>query len=94
MIDQYQQGQPLYDPYHWDQVSAVFRNVFQDTRAREWAEQKLKNLTWNVESVDAFLATFKALAEEAEYGLKALPMMTALTSKLPFSMMNHIVKIV
>ena len=94
MINQYQQGRPAYDPYYWDQVSAAFRNAFQDTGARERAEQKLKNLAWNPESVDVFLSTFESLAVRAGYDLDAQPTMTALASKLPSGMMNHIIKIV
>ena len=94
MIRQYELGQPAYDPYYWDQVSGAFRSAFQDTRAREQAEYKLKNLPWDSISVDAFLATFKSLAFQAGYNINGQPMMTALALKLPFSMMNHIVKIV
>ena len=94
MINQYEQGRPAYDPYYWDQVSGAFQNAFQDTRARERVEYKLKNFQWNPESVDTFLATFELLAFQARYGINAQPMLTALALKLPFSMMNHIVKIV
>ena len=45
-------------------------------------------------SVDTFLATFKSLAYQAGYTLDAQPTLTTLALKLPFSMMNHIVKIV
>ena len=44
--------------------------------------------------MDTFLATFELLAHQAGYGLNAQPTLTALASKIPFSMMNHIVKIV
>ena len=94
MLRQYQLGRPAYDPYYWDTVSDAFRSAFQDTGARERAEYKLKNLPWDPVSVDAFIATFESLASQAGYDINGQPTLTALASKLPFSMMNHIVKIV
>ena len=75
-------------------VSQVFRNAFQDMGAREQAEYKLQNFQWDPVSVDMFLATFESLAHQAGYNIDVQPTLTALASKLPFSMMNHIVKIV
>ena len=94
MLRQYQLGRPAYDPYYWDTVSDAFRSAFQDTGARERAEYKLKNFPWDPVSVDAFIATFESLANQAGYDINGQPTLTALASKLPFSMMNHIVKIV
>jgi hypothetical protein len=51
-------------------------------------------LSFNHNSVDTFLAQFKSLVEEAEFGLDTNSTMSMLASKLPFGMMNHIMKIV
>src|SRR6201996_6316625 len=84
MINQYEQGRPVYDPYYWTMVSQAFRNAFQDTGARERAEYKLQNFQWDPVSVDAFLATFESLAHQAGYTHDTQPTLTALASKLPF----------
>ena len=93
-IGQYTTGRPSYDEYYWTEIAGAFQNAFQDTGKRERAEQSLKNLSFDHNSVDTFLAQFESLAEEAEFGLDTNPTMSMLASKLPFGMMNHIVKIV
>ncbi len=87
-------GCPSTDEYYWNQVALGFENAFQDTGARERAEDKLHHLNWVPNEVDTFIAQFESLAEEAGYMPNAQPTLTLFASKLPGSMVNHIYKVV
>ena len=94
IVEQYNNGCPSTDEYYWNQVALGFENAFQDTGARERAEDKLHHLNWVPNEVDTFIAQFESLAEEAGYMPNAQPTLTLFASKLPGSMVNHIYKVV
>jgi hypothetical protein len=85
---------PPTDEYYWTEISNGFQIAFQDTGARERAEKELHMLRWDPESVDTFLARFESLAEAAEFELDANPTKSILAKKLPFSMVDHLYKVV
>jgi hypothetical protein len=85
---------PPTDEYYWTQISNGFQTAFQDTGARERAEKELHMLRWDPESVDTFLARFESLAEAADFELDANPTKSILARKLPFSMVDHLYKVV
>ena len=92
-ITQVTQGRPLNDDYHWDQVFGGFQRAFQDTGARERAEDQLWHLSFIPGEVDMFIAQFKALTEEAMYNLDNKAMLSLFVAKLLFKMMDHIYKV-
>ena len=71
-----------------------FQNAFQDTGSREHAEDKLRHLMFTSGNVDTFIAQFELLAEEATYPFNTKLTLTLFASKLPFKMMDHILKVV
>ena len=71
-----------------------FMNAFWDTATREHTEEKLHNLSWTPGDVDAFVAQFWTLADEAEYPLDDWPTISLFASKLPYKMMEHILLII
>jgi hypothetical protein len=85
---------PPTDEYYWTEISNGFQIAFQDTGARERAEKELHMLRWDPESVDTFLARFESLAEAADFELDANPTKSILAKKLPFSMVDHLYKVV
>jgi hypothetical protein len=85
---------PPTDEYYWTEISNGFQIAFQDTGARERAEKELHMLRWDPESVNTFLAQFESLAEAAEFELDANPTKSILAKKLPFSMVDHLYKVV
>jgi hypothetical protein len=85
---------PPTDEYYWTEISNGFQIAFQDTGARERAEKELHMLRWDPESVDTFLARFESLAEAADFKLDANPTKSILAKKLPFSMVDHLYKVV
>jgi hypothetical protein len=85
---------PPTDEYYWTEISNGFQTAFQDTGARERAEKELHMLRWDPESVDTFLAHFKSLAEAADFELDSNPTKSILARKLPFSMVDHLYKVV
>jgi hypothetical protein len=85
---------PPRDKYYWTQISNGFQTAFQDTGARERAKKELHMLRWDPESVDTFLARFESLAEAADFELDANPTKSILAKKLPFSMVDHLYKVV
>jgi hypothetical protein len=85
---------PPTDEYYWTEISNGFQIAFQDTGARERAEKELHMLRWDPESVDTFLAQFESLAEAADFELDANPTKSILAKKLPFSMVDHLYKVV
>ena len=68
--------------------------MFQDTGSRGRAEDKLRHVAFTPGDVDTFIAQFESLAEEATHPLNAKSTLTLFASKLPFKMMDHILKIV
>ena len=92
-ITQVTQGRPLDDKYYWDQVFEGFLQAFQDTGARERAEDQLRHLTFIPGEVNTFITWFKALAEEAIYNLNNRATLSLFAAKLPFKMMDHIYKV-
>ena len=81
------------DKYYWDQVFGGFQQVFQDTRARERAEDQLWHLAFIPGEVNTFIGRFEALAEEATYDLNNKATLSLFAAKLPFKMMDHIYKV-
>ena len=94
IIDQFNGGRPANDEFYWQQISNWFQGAFQDSGARERAEDKLRHLSFTPNDVDTFMAQFEMLAEEATYQLDAKPTITLFASKLPLHMVNHIYKVV
>src|SRR5258708_34569997 len=93
-INQFNKARPPTDEYYWDEVARGFQQAFQDTGARERAEDKLRHLAFIPGKVDMFIAQFESLAEEATYPLNTKSTLTLFASKLPFKMMDHILKVV
>jgi hypothetical protein len=85
---------PPTDEYYWTQISNGFQTAFQDTGTRERAEKELHMLRWDPESVDMFLARFESLAKAVDFKLDANPTKSILARKLPFSMVDHLYKVV
>jgi hypothetical protein len=85
---------PPTDEYYWTQISNGFQTAFQDTGARERAKKELHMLRWDPESIDTFLARFESLAEAADFELDSNPTKSILARKLPYSMVDHLYKVV
>ena len=64
-------GRPPGDEYYWMQVSNVFQDAFQDTGARERAQDKLNHLMFTPGDIDTFLAQFETLAKDASFPINA-----------------------
>ncbi len=94
MVQEFTTGRPTTDKHYWSEVSRGFQITFQDTRARERAEDKLRHLAFIPNEVDTFITQFKSLATEATYDLDVQPMLLLYASKLPFEMVDHIYKVV
>jgi len=94
MIQEFTTGRPTTDKHYWSEVSRGFQIAFQDTGARERAEDKLRHLAFIPNEVDTFITQFESLATEATYDLDAQPTLSLYASKLPFKMVDHIYKVV
>ncbi len=94
MVREFTTGRPTMDKHYWSEVSRGFQITFQDTRARERAEDKLQHLAFIPNEVDTFITQFESLATEATYDLDAQPMLLLYVFKLPFKMVDHIYKVV
>ncbi len=94
MINKFTTGRPTTDEHYWSEVARGFQVAFQDTGARERAEDKLQHLTFIPNEVDTFISQFESLATEATYELDAQPTLSLYASKLPFKMVDHIYKVV
>ena len=94
ILNQITAGRPTGNEYYWTQVHGRFQQAFQDMGARERAEDKLCHLAFTPGEIDKFVARFKLLAEEATYPLDAQLTLTLFVSKLPYKMMDHILKVV
>ena len=93
-IAEFTTGRILTDEFYWTEIARGFQNVFQDTGSREHAEDRLRHLAFTPGNVDTFIAQFESLAEEATYPLNTKSTLTLFMSKLPFCMMDHILKVV
>jgi len=94
MINEFTTGRPTMDEHYWSEVARGFQIAFQDTGARERAEDKLRHLAFIPNEVDTFITQFESLATEATYDLDAQPTLSLYVSKLPFKMVDHIYKVV
>ncbi len=94
MINEFTTGRPTMDKHYWSEVARGFQIMFQDTGARERAEDKLRHLAFIPNEVDTFITQFESLATKATYDLDAQPMLSLYVSKLPFKMVDHIYKVV
>ncbi len=94
MIAEFTTGRPTTDEHYWSEVTRGFQITFQDTRARERAEDKLRHLAFIPNEVDTFITQFESLVTEATYDLDAQPTLSLYASKLPFKMVDHIYKVV
>src|SRR6266702_618128 len=94
MVREFTTGRPTTDEHYWSEVARGFQIVFQDTGARERAEDKLCHLAFIPNEVDTFITQFESLATEATYNLDAQPTMSLYASKLPYKMVDHIYKVV
>ena len=72
----------------------AFQHTFQDTGARERAEDQLRKLAFAPNAVDIFITQFESLAHEATYRLDDKPTISLFASKLPYKMVDHIYKVV
>jgi hypothetical protein len=88
MLDKYNRGVSPHDPIYWDDLGQKFMQAFQDTGARERAEEKLHNLSWTPGDIDTFTAQFRTLADQAQYSLDAKPTITLFASKLPYKIVT------
>ena len=68
----------------------AFQQTFQDTGARERAEDQLHKLAFTPNAVDIFITQFKSLAHEATYHLDDKLTISLFASKLPYKMVDHI----
>ncbi len=94
MVREFTTGRPTMDKHYWSEVARGFQIAFQDTGARERAEDKLRHLAFIPNEVDTFITQFESLATEATYDLDAQPTLSLYASKLPFKMVDHIYKVV
>ncbi len=94
MVREFTTGRPTTDEHYWSEVSRGFQIAFQDTGARERAEDKLRHLAFIPNEVDTFITQFESLATEATYDLDAQPTLSLYASKLPYKMVDHIYKVV
>ena len=93
-VNKYTTGQPSVDEHYWNMIMNAFQYTFQDTGARERAEDQLRKLAFAPNAVDIFITQFKSLAHEATYHLDDKPTISLFTSKLPYKMVDHIYKVV
>ena len=93
-IQEFNTGRLPTDEFYWTEIVRGFQNAFQDTGSREHAEDKLRHLMFTSGNVDTFIAQFELLAEEATYPFNTKLTLTLFASKLPFKMMDHILKVV
>jgi hypothetical protein len=85
---------PPTNEYYWTQISNGFQTTFQDTGTRERAEKELHLLRWDPDHVDMFFTRFESLAKAANFKLDANPTKSILAWKLPYSMVDHLYKVV
>ena len=69
-IKEFNTGHVSTDKFYWTEVSQGFQQVFQETGARERAEDKLHHLTFIPGEIDTFIAQFESLAEKPHTPLR------------------------
>ena len=84
ILNQLNAGRPTAGKYYWTQINGRFQQAFQNTGARERAEDKLHHLAFTPGKIDTFVARFESLAEEATYPLDLQLTLTLFVSKLPY----------
>ncbi len=94
MVQEFTTGRPTTNEHYWSEVARGFQIAFQDTGARERAEDKLRHLAFIPNEVDTFITQFESLATKATYDLDVQPTLSLYASKLPFKMVDHIYKVV
>ena len=94
ILNQITNGRPTTDEYYWTQINSGFQQAFQDMGARERAEDRLCQLAFIPGEINTFIARFESLAEEATYPLDSQSTLTLFVSKLPYKLMDHILKVV
>ena len=93
-VNEFTTGQLSMDDHYWNTIMQAFQQTFQDTGARERAEDQLRKLAFSPNAVDIFITQFKSLAHKATYCLDDKPTISLFTSKLPYKMVDHIYKVV
>ena len=93
-IQEFNTGRAPTDEFYWTEIVHGFQNAFQDTGSRERADDKLCHMVFTPGDVDMFITQFESLAEEATYSLNTKLTLTLFASKLPFKMMDHILKVI
>jgi hypothetical protein len=94
IVDQLTMGMADTDEGYWTHISNEFQSAFQDTGAKECAQDKLCNIPFLLGEVDTFIAQFETLAHEANFPIDADNTITMFTAKLPYKMMQHILLVV
>jgi hypothetical protein len=94
VVDQLTTGRANTDEEYWTHISNEFQSAFQDTGAKECAQDKLCNLPFIPGEVDTFIAQFETLAHEANFPIDANNTITMFAAKLPYKMMQHILLVV
>ncbi|KAH9016634.1 hypothetical protein EDB84DRAFT_1443048 [Lactarius hengduanensis] len=82
------------DKHFWNKIAQAFQQAFQDTGAREQAEDKLCHLVFTPGEVDTFIAQFESLSTKATYPINMQSTLLLFASKLPYCMMDHIYKVI
>ena len=91
MLDQMNTGLPPGDEQYWTTIAQAFQDTFQDSGARERAQEELRRLSFVPGEIDNFVAQFKSLAGDATYPIDAQNTLTLFAAKLPYKMMSHII---
>jgi hypothetical protein len=94
IVDQLTTGRADTDEGYWTHIANEFQSAFQDTGAKERAQDKLRNLPFIPGEVDTFIAQFETLAHEANFPIDADNTITMFAAKLPYKMMQHILLVV
>jgi hypothetical protein len=94
IVDQLTTGLANTDEGYWTHISNEFQSAFQDTGAKERAQDKLCDLPFIQGEVDTFIAQFETLAHEANFPIDADNTITMFAAKLPYKMMQHILLVV
>jgi hypothetical protein len=94
IVDQLTMGRADTDKGYWTHIAAEFQSAFQDTGAKERAQEELCNMSFIPGEVDTFIAQFETLAHEANFPIDADNTITMFATKLPYKMMQHILLVV
>jgi hypothetical protein len=94
IVDQLTTGRADTDEGYWTHIAAEFQSAFQDTGAKERAQEELCNMSFIPGEVDTFIAQFETLAHEANFPIDTDNTITMFAAKLPYKMMQHILLVV